>query len=372
LLDSILKKALEKKASDIHLKVGVRPVLRTSRGLEVLEEFPPLDVELFEVFLQEVIGKHAKKREQLENEGQVDISYSIPKLSRFRVNVYKQRGTYGMAIRVIPYDIPDFKRLNLPPVMLQTALKHSAGLILVTGPTGSGKSTTIASIINEINKRFRKVIITIEDPIEYLFKDLMSFIVQREVGWDTESFYLGLKSALREDPDIIFVGEIRDMETAKTALHAAETGHLVFSTLHTLDAVETINRFVGMFSLEHRDQVRQMLASTLLAVYSQRLIPRKDGSGKIPVVETMIMTQTIREAILENRLQDIPELIEKGKSVYGSQTFDQHLEELYKQGYIDLETALLYARRPADLELRLKGIVDKDESIITGEGEYIT
>ncbi|HID65824.1 MAG TPA: type IV pili twitching motility protein PilT, partial [Aquificaceae bacterium] len=183
MLDQILRRALEKKASDIHLKVGVKPVIRSGKGIEVMEEFPPLDFDIFETFIDEVLGKHPKKKKELENQGQVDISYSIPKVSRFRVNIYRQRGTYGMAIRVIPYDIPDFKRLNLPPVMVQTALKHSAGLILVTGPTGSGKSTTIASIINEINKRLRKVIITIEDPIEYLFKDIMSFIVHREVGW---------------------------------------------------------------------------------------------------------------------------------------------------------------------------------------------
>ncbi|GAB6064994.1 type IV pilus twitching motility protein PilT [Aquifex pyrophilus] len=369
MLDQILKTALEKRASDIHLKVGSKPVIRTPNGLETLEEFPPISIELFEIFINDILKNQPKKRRELEEEGQVDLSYSIPKVSRFRVNLYKQRGTFGMALRVIPFEIPEFKKLNLPPVMLQTALKHSAGLILVTGPTGSGKSTTLAAIINEINKRFRKVIITIEDPIEFLFKDIMSFIIQREVGWDTESFFLGLRAALREDPDVIMVGEIRDPETAKTALHAAETGHLVFSTLHTLDAVETINRFVGMFPLEHREQIRQMLASTLIAVYSQRLIPKK-GGGKIPAVEIMIMTQSIKEAILENRLHEIPELIEKGKSVYGSQTFDQHLEELYKKGLIDLDTALLYARRPADLELRLKGI--SSESVSGEDDIFIT
>lgn len=359
MLEQILKKALQLKASDIHLKVGTKPVIRGEKGLERLEEFPIIDENLFNIFIESVFRGQPKKRKEFEEKGQADLSYSLPHVSRFRVNVYKQRGTYAMALRVIPFDIPLFKELNLPPVMLQTALKHSAGLILVTGPTGSGKSTTLASIINEINKRFRKVIITIEDPIEYLFKDILCFISQREVGWDTTSFLDGLRAALREDPDIIFVGEIRDPETARTALHAAETGHLVFSTLHTIDAVETINRFVGMFPAEFREQIRQMLASTLLAVYSQRLVRRKDGSGKIPVVEVMIMTSTIREAILENRLHEIPDLIEKGKSVYGSQTFDQHLEELYQKGLIDFETALLYARRPADLELKLRGISNK-------------
>ncbi len=367
MLNQILKKALENKASDIHLKVGSKPVIRTPSGLETLEEFPPISMELFEIFINDILKNQPKKKKELEEKGQIDLSYSIPKVSRFRVNLYRQRGTYGMALRVIPFDIPEFKKLNLPPVMLQTALKHSAGLILVAGPTGSGKSTTLAAIINEINKRFRKVIITIEDPIEFLFKDIMSFIIQREVGWDTESFFLGLRAALREDPDVIMVGEIRDPETAKTALHAAETGHLVFSTLHTLDTVETINRFVVMFSLEHREQIRQMLASTLIAVYSQRLIPKK-GGGKIPAVEIMIMTQSIKEAILENRLHEIPQLIEKGRSVYGSQTFDQHLEELYKKGLIDMDTALLYARRPADLELRLKGI---NSESVSGEDDIL-
>ncbi|WP_461831307.1 PilT/PilU family type 4a pilus ATPase [Aquifex sp.] len=367
MLNQILKKALENKASDIHLKVGSKPVIRTPSGLETLEEFPPISMELFEIFINDILKNQRKKKKELEEKGQIDLSYSIPKVSRFRVNLYRQRGTYGMALRVIPFDIPEFKKLNLPPVMLQTALKHSAGLILVAGPTGSGKSTTLAAIINEINKRFRKVIITIEDPIEFLFKDIMSFIIQREVGWDTESFFLGLRAALREDPDVIMVGEIRDPETAKTALHAAETGHLVFSTLHTLDTVETINRFVVMFSLEHREQIRHMLASTLIAVYSQRLIPRK-GGGKIPAVEIMIMTQSIKEAILENRLHEIPQLIEKGRSVYGSQTFDQHLEELYKKGLIDMDTALLYARRPADLELRLKGI---NSESVSGEDDIL-
>lgn len=365
MLEQILKKALQLKASDIHLKVGTKPTIRGEGGLERLEDFPVITEELMEIFLESVFKRQPKKRKEFEEKGHVDLSYALPQVSRFRVNVYRQLGTYAMAFRVIPFDIPLFKELNLPPVMLQTALKHSAGLILVTGPTGSGKSTSIASIINEINRRQKKVIITIEEPIEYLFKDIMCFISQREVGLDTPSFLEGLRAALREDPDIIFVGEIRDPETAKTALHAAETGHLVFSTLHTIDSVETINRFVGMFPPEFREQVRQMLASTLLAVFSQRLVPKKDGSGKIPVVEVMIVTGTIREAILENRLHDIPDLIEKGKSVYGSQTFDQHLENLYKKGLIDYETALLYARKPADLELKLRGI--SNEAISGGK-----
>jgi twitching motility protein PilT len=229
--------------------------------------------------------------------------------------------------------------------------------VLVTGPTGSGKSTTLASLIEEINKSFRKVIVTIEDPIEYLLRDKNCFIVQREVGLDTQSFARGLRAALREDPDVIMVGEIRDTETAEIALQAAETGHLVLSTLHTIDAKETVNRLIGMFKLEVREQIRQMIASTLIAVFSQRLLPRADKKGAIPAVEIMLNTGAVKEALLDpDRIDEIPELIAKGKAAYGTQTFDQHLEELYRKGLIDYHTALLYASKPADLELKLKGI----------------
>jgi len=276
--------------------------------------------------------------------------------------VYKQRGTSGMAFRVIPFQIPPFESLNLPEVMRKTIMKHTKGLILVTGPTGSGKSTTLASLIEEINKSFRRIVVTIEDPIEYLFKDKNCFIIQREVGIDTKSFARGLRAALREDPDVILVGEIRDTETAEIALQAAETGHLVLSTLHTLDAKETINRFIGMFKLEVREQIRQMLAGTLVAVFSQRLLPRVDKKGSIPAVEIMLNTGAVREVLLDpQRLDEIPDLIAKGKSAYGTQTFDQHLEELYKKGLIDFQTAIVYASKPSDLELKLSGISSGSE-----------
>ncbi len=357
MLQLILKKALDLEASDIHLKVGAKPVYRIHKKLIVDDEFPIITGEHFSLFLNEVVGKSERKKRDFEELGEIDLSYSLPKVSRFRVNVYKQRGTAGMAFRVIPFQIPPFKTLNLPEIMLKTALANTKGLILVTGPTGSGKSTTLASIIEEINKNFKRVIITIEDPIEYLLRDRNCFIVQREVGIDTQSFARGLRAALREDPDVIMVGEIRDTETAEIALQAAETGHLVFSTLHTLDAKETVNRLIGMFKLEVRDQIRQMLASTLIAVFSQRLLPRADKKGSIPAVEIMINTGAIKEALLDpSRLDEIPDLIAKGKAAYGTQTFDQHLEELYKNGLIDFHTALLYASKPSDLELRLRGI----------------
>ena len=363
MLQLILKKALDQDASDIHLKVGAKPVYRIHKKLVVDEEFPAITLEHFELFLKEVVGKKTQKMKEFEELGEVDLSYSLPKVSRFRVNVYKQRGTFGMAFRVIPYRIPDFSTLNLPEVMLKIALSHSKGLILVTGPTGSGKSTTLASIIEAINVQHRKVIVTIEDPIEYLFRDRNCFIVQREVGIDTQSFARGLRAALREDPDVIMVGEIRDRETAEIALQAAETGHLVMSTLHTLDAKETINRIISMFNLEVRDQVRQMLAGTLIAIFSQRLLPRADRKGSIPAVEILINTGAIKEALLDpERLEEIPDLIAKGRSAYGTQTFDQHLEELYRKGLIDFHTALLYASKPADLELKLRGISSGETS----------
>ncbi len=357
MLQLILKKAIEAEASDIHLKVGSRPVYRIHKKLVVDEEFPVIDNDHFQLFFDEVVGRSQKKRQEFEEWGEIDLSYSLPKVSRFRVNVYRQRGTPGMAFRVIPFEIPPFNTLNLPQVMLKTVLSSSKGLILVTGPTGSGKSTTLASLIEEINKSFRKVIVTIEDPIEYLLRDKLCFIVQREVGLDTQSFARGLRAALREDPDVIMVGEIRDTETAEIALQAAETGHLVLSTLHTLDAKETVNRLIGMFKLEVREQIRQMIASTLIAVFSQRLLPRADKKGAIPAVEIMLNTGAVKEALLDpDRIDEIPELIAKGKAAYGTQTFDQHLEELYRKGLIDYHTALLYASKPADLELKLKGI----------------
>jgi twitching motility protein PilT len=358
LLALILKRAVELGASDIHLKVGSLPALRIKKkGLVRMEDVHPIDDRMMASFVEEIIGNNVKKMAELEELGETDTSYSLKGVSRFRVNIYKQRGSIGMAFRVIPYSVPPFESLNLPEVMRRIVLENTKGLVLVTGPTGSGKSTSIASLINEINHRKEATIITIEDPIEYLFKDEKSYIVQREVGIDTSSFARGLRAALREDPDIIFVGEIRDTETAMIALQAAETGHLVLSTLHTLDAKETINRLIGMFNLEVREQIRVQLAEVLLAVFSQRLVPRADRTGVVPAVEILINTASVKECILDPaRIDEIPMLMEKGRSVYGTQTFDQHLEELYRKGIIDFNTAIAYANKPADMEIKLKGI----------------
>jgi twitching motility protein PilT len=358
LLALILKRAVELGASDVHLKVGSLPVLRIKKkGLVRMEDVYPIDDRMMASFVEEVIGKNRKKMAEFEELGETDTSYSLKDTARFRVNIYKQRGSIGMALRTIPYTVPSFESLNLPEVTRKVVLENARGLVLVTGPTGSGKSTSIASLINEINLRKETTIITIEDPIEYLFKDEKCFIAQREVGIDTSSFARGLRAALREDPDTIFVGEIRDSETAMIALQAAETGHLVLSTLHTLDAKETINRLIGMFNLEVREQIRVQLAETLVAVFSQRLVPKADRTGVVPAVEVLVNTASIKECILDPaKTDEIPMLLEKGRTVYGTQTFDQHLEELYRKGVIDYNTALAYASKPADMEIKLKGV----------------
>lgn len=357
MLQLILKKASELGASDIHLKTGSVPIVRAKKKLVKLQDFPTLDERIMEMILREIIEKNRKKVAEFEEYGEVDTSYSLPGVARYRVNAFKQRTTIAMAFRTIPYKIPPFETLNLPEVLKTTTLENTKGLILVTGPTGSGKSTTLAALIDAINSTQDRVIVTIEDPIEYLHSDKMSYIVQREVGLDTSSFSKGLRAALREDPDVILVGEIRDAETALIALQAAETGHLVMSTLHTLDAKETINRIIGMFSLEVREQIRMQLAQTLVAISSQRLVPKADGSGVRVAAEILINTASIRECIIDPaKFEEIPSLLEKGRPIYGTQTFDQHLEMLYREGVIDFKTAMMYATKPSDLELRLRGV----------------
>ena len=359
LLTSIVKTALDQRASDIHLKVGAKPRARIKKELKTLESFPVLSRNDVEEFVNYILKNKEEKKQKLLKEGQVDTSASFPGLARFRANIYYQRSTPGIALRYIPFEIPPFEKLNLPDVVRKMALSHTSGLILVTGPTGSGKSTTLASLINEINNLYSRVIVTIEDPIEYLFKDRQSFIIQREVGEDTSDFAAALRAALREDPDVIMVGEIRDAETAKIALQAAETGHLVFSTLHTINAKETINRLIGMFPLENREQIRLMLANSLIGIIAQRLVPKRDRSGVIPVVEILVNNPLIKEALVDpEKFDHINEYLEKGRQVYGTQTFDQHLLELYRKGIIDAKTVLEYAENPTDIELKMRGLED--------------
>ncbi len=367
-LDNVLTVAVNSKASDIHLKIGSKPKMRVNTVLKDIPGFGAITPQDMIGFINKIIGNLESKKNDLINNGEVDASYSIHGLSRFRVNIYKQRGTYAINLRVLKTKIPPLDSLYLPDVIKKIA-EESRGLVLVTGPTGSGKSTTLAAMIDYRNERFEETIITIEDPIEYVYQDKKCYIAQREVGLDTKSFSTGLRAALREDPDVILVGEMRDLETIQTALKAAETGHFVLSTLHTLDAKDTINRIINMFPAEEQNHLRIMLASVLKAIISQRLVPKKDGSGIVPAVEILINTGAITEAIKDpEKLFMITDLMEKGKKQYGMQTFDQAVVELYEKGLITYEDALLYATNPADVELKIKGITSGEDE--TEFGSY--
>ena len=353
-LDEILTMAVKKGASDIHIKINTPPLVRINKRL-----IPLIDMKInandIDIFLDYVIQTE-RHRNHLEEFGEIDLSYSISGISRFRVNIYKQRGTYAFAFRTLKMDIPDIDSLHLPKKLYEIAMEKR-GIVLVTGPTGTGKSTTLASMINYRNKMIDDVIITLEDPIEYVFRDNKSYIVQREIGIDTREFATALKAALREDPDVIMVGEMRDLETIETALRAAETGHLVFSTLHTTDAKETINRIIDVFPKDSQNHIRLLLASTLKAVISQRLIPRSDQPGLVPAVEILLNQGAVFDAIQDpEKFVQIDELMEKGHKQYGMQTFDQSIMDLYEKGYISKEDALLYATNPSDLSLKMKGI----------------
>jgi len=353
-IDDILKIAVAMDASDVHLKAGGRPLVRVNGLLLPLEPFPPLTPKDTEALAAQIMNEFQQKkfREILD----LDLAYSLAGYGRFRANVFNQRGTVALSFRSIPFDVKPIRELHLPEVIEKIA-EYERGLILVTGSTGSGKTTTLAAIIDYINARRRKHIITIEDPIEYLHADKKSTICQREVGWDVQDFPRGLRSALREDPDIILVGEMRDIDTIETALMAAETGHLVISTVHTLDAPETVNRIVSVFPPHQQRQVRIQLAGILSAVISLRLIQRMDVKGRVPAVEVMITTPYIRDCILDrDKTMLIRDAIAAGVSQYGMQTFDQSLYYLYKEGYISFEEGLLHSTSPDNFRLRVQGI----------------
>jgi twitching motility protein PilT len=294
--------------------------------------------------------------EKFRRSQEVDLAYSVPGLGRFRVNVFQQRGTIGLVLRVIPHRIKTIDELGLPPVLKRIA-SEERGLVLVTGTTGSGKSTTLAAMIDYVNATRSAHIMTVEDPIEYLHRDHHSIVNQREVAVDTKSFSHALRSALRQDPDVILVGEMRDFETVETALLAAETGHLVFSTLHTLDATETINRIITVFPPHQQRQVRIQLASVLKAAISQRLLPRADGAGRVAAVEVMVTTAFIRDAIVDkDKTSMIHGAIAAGTSQYGMQTFDQSIFSLYQHGFVTLEEALRWASNVDEFKLKVQGI----------------
>ncbi|MBN2232460.1 MAG: type IV pilus twitching motility protein PilT [Deltaproteobacteria bacterium] len=354
-LDTILKQAVSYRASDIHLKVNDPPVIRVDGRLYPLKNFGRLELQTIRAMSDEVMGPLEKER--FADFREVDFSYGLTGVGRFRVNVYQQRGTPVIVLRAISFDILDFTQLNLPPVIEKLVNETQRGLILVTGTTGSGKSTTLASMIDYINRSRGVNIITIEDPIEYIHRDRMSIISQREVGFDTTSFSLALRAALRQDPDVILVGEMRDIETIEIALTAAETGHLVLSTLHTVDALETINRIVSVFPPFQQTQVRLQLAGVLKGVVSQRLVPSRDEKGRVPAVEVLIANARVRECIAEKgKTHEIRDAIAKGHTVYGMQSFDQSFFNLMNKGFISYEEALRQCSNPDDFELKVKGI----------------
>ncbi|MBN1578971.1 MAG: type IV pilus twitching motility protein PilT [Chitinispirillaceae bacterium] len=352
-INALLKLIIDKGASDLHLRVGVNPVLRVNGDLFKLQTDQLTTEDMDEIL------KTLMKPEQYEtflNNHEFDFAFGLKEVGRFRINAYRQRGTPSLAIRSIKTQAPEFTELGLPEVILDIAM-HKRGLILVTGTTGSGKSTLLASMIEHINNNAPCNIVTIEDPIEFLYKDKRSIIAQREIGPDTHNFANALRASFRQDPDIILIGEIRDRETIETALSAADTGHLVMSTLHTMNAVETISRIISFFPPHQHDQIRLVLSSVLVSIISLRLLPRKDGSGRVPAAEILINTANIAELILKpDQVHMILQAIGEGFSQYGSQTFDQSLIRLYKEEYISLQVAKQYASNPDDFDLQVRGV----------------
>jgi twitching motility protein PilT len=373
-LNTLLHTSVAAGASDLHLKVGSYPMMRVSGTLVVATEERRLDRSDTEAFAQSLFTPDL--RDKFQRTQEVDLAYSVPGLGRFRCNVFQQRGTVGLVLRIIPTRVQNIDELGLPPVLKRIA-SEERGLVLVTGTTGSGKTTTLAAMIDHINATRAAHIMTVEDPIEYLHRDHHSIVNQREVAVDTQSFSQALRSALRQDPDVILVGEMRDFETVETALLAAETGHLVFSTLHTLDATETINRIIAVFPPHQQRQVRIQLASVLKAAISQRLIPRADGLGRVPAVEVMVSTAFIRDGIVDkDKTSLIPGAIAAGTSQYGMQTFDQSIFGLYQQGLVTLEEALRWASNVDEFKLKVQGIstttdLARDE-MARGGGPQIT
>jgi twitching motility protein PilT len=340
---------IEKGGSDLHLKVPAPPVMRIDGAMMPIEGLSPLSPEETERAVREMLHDPEKLAE-FADEGEVDFAYSIPGVARFRCNAFRQRGSVSLVIRAIPVSIKTIDELQLPPVIRELA-EEERGIVLLTGTTGSGKSTTLAAMIDHINSTRRRHIVTVEDPLEFLHEDKQSIINQREVGMDTGSFKRALRRVLRQDPDVILVGEMRDEETVHTALSAAETGHLVFSTVHTVDAAETVNRLIDFFPPHMHNQVRAMIASTLKGAVSQRLVPTIDGKGRVACCEVLRMTGRVRDMITNpDETGKLPEVIAEG-SFYGMQTFDQHLYEHLKAGRVEMETAIQFATSPHDFKL---------------------
>jgi twitching motility protein PilT len=360
-IDDLLRIACSNSASDLHLKVGAFPVMRIGGELHPVENAPRLKPEDTLDMSFSMMSNRQKQR--FKEVSEVDIGYGVSGLGRFRANIFQQRGTVSIVLRVIPDHNKSVAQLGLPPVIEKIA-EERRGLILVTGATGSGKSTTLASMIDCINSTRSGHIVTIEDPIEFLHRDKQSFVTQREVDVDTRSFAEALRGALRQDPDVILVGEMRDHETIETALTAAETGHLVLSTLHTLDATETITRIVSSFPAHQQKSVRIQLAGILKAVISMRLVRAAKGAGRVPAIEVLVSTAFIRDHIInEEKTYLIREAIAAGTSQYGMQTFDQSLFHLLQAGLISQEEALHNATNPDEFKMRVSGIYSKDDTL---------
>ena len=375
-IDDLLRAACEIQASDLHLKAGNPPNVRIHGGLRQLIDFPRLSAEELVAMASGMLSTPLQKQ-KFQEANEIDTGYEVAGLGRFRVNIFYQRGSVAMSLRVIPNLIRGFDDLALPHV-LEKISEERRGLVLVTGTAGSGKSTTLAAMIDRINSTRQDVIITIEDPLEFLHSDKSGFVIQREVDVDTTSFGAALRAALRQDPDVILVGEMRDLETIETALVAAETGHMVYSTVHTLDAAETVHRIIAGFPPAEQEQIRLQLSSTLKAIVSQRLVKKADGVGRVPAVEVLINTDYIRDCIRHpEKTSLIPDAIAAGMSEYGMQTFDQSLYELYSAGMITLEEALAEATRPDELRLRVVGIrsagaATRDAMARPGESALVT
>jgi twitching motility protein PilT len=366
--DNLLRVMISKGASDLHIKAGSFPLIRVHGELCPLAEYGKVGKEDSLMMAFSILNN--KQKQHFRDTAEVDLGYSLKGVARFRVNVFQQRGNVSVAVRAVPYTILGFDDLLLPRVLEKIA-NEPRGMVLVTGTTGSGKSTTIAAMLNYINEHMTRHIITIEDPIEFLHNDRLSIVSQREVSVDATTFSSALRSALRQDPDVILVGEMRDLETIETALLAAETGHLVFSTLHTLDALETIHRIIAVFPSHQQRQIRLQLAQVLRAVISMRLVRRSDTAGRLPAIEVMVVTEYIRNCIVEpEKTRLIRQAIAAGTSQYGMQTFDQSVYEHYKAGRITYEEALAYATNPDEFKLRVQGIyTTKDAAIEAMEKE---
>jgi twitching motility protein PilT len=352
-IEVLLKDMLRRQASDLHIRVGSVPCYRINGNLFRLQ-MDKVSLEVMDQFLKRLMNE--EKRSQFSQLREIDFAIGIRDVGRFRVNAYHQRGTAALAIRSVAGNIPDYETLKLPEVIRDLALKKR-GLILVTGATGSGKSTTLASMLDHINEHTSSNIITIEDPVEFLHRDKRSIVSQRELGQDTISFANALRAALRQDPDVILIGEIRDYETMSIALTAADTGHLVMSTLHTMNVIESISRIISFYPPHQQDQIRLLLSGTLVAIISMRLLPLKDNSSRIPACEVMVSNANIRDLLLKtNKNAEIQTAIQEGYTQYGSQSFDQSILRLFQDEVITFETASRNATNPDDFELKVKGI----------------